>query len=1027
MGFGWVEVETLAPEILITSFDVFSFVDVVGTGVAPASMTQSNIDTSSLTNPAVTFVWQARNGNAEVNDVLQIDWRLSGGVWEQLGEFDLTNTLTIVEELPLPPAAMNNSIDIRFVIIVDEFQEGIFLDDVGVCEALGPPDCNSNGVDDATDIAGGTSNDNNVNNIPDECDECVFDSDCSNGLFCDGVEICIIDVCQFQSPPCMAGQLCDEGNDVCFADGPDCNGNEFGDATDIAGATSDDLNANGIPDECDECVFDFECDDGLFCTGVESCNVDACESAGDPCNAGQVCNDETDVCDPDGPDCNSNGVGDAEDIGGGTSDDSNTNAVPDECDACVFDADCDDGQFCTGIETCSTDVCSSSGDPCLAGQICNEVVDGCDPDGDDCNSNSIGDATDIAGATSDDLNSNGMPDECDECVFDGDCDDGLFCNGGESCDVDACVAGMSPCTVGETCDEEADECIVTVDCNSNSVSDALDIAGATSDDINVNSVPDECDECVTDGDCDNGLFCDGVEICNVDLCTNGAGPCQIGQTCDEGVDACLPIGADCNSNAIGDATDIAAATSNDANTNSIPDECDECTVDAGCDDGEFCNGLEICNIDICTNGMSPCAMGQTCDENLDQCLPDGADCNSNGIGDSTDIASATSEDLNTNGIPDECDECVFDADCDDGLFCSGIETCSIDTCLAGMDPCLTGQTCDDGNDTCPPPGTDCNSNGIGDTTDIAGGTSLDCNTNGSPDSCDISVGTSIDCNTNAIPDACDLVFGGFADCNTNGVLDVCDLAGNSSADCDANGIPDECEVDEDGDGTIDACDLCPDTPLGLVMGSNGCPIELGPCCFFGTTCIDDRIESECAILDGTYMGDGFTCDLDPDGDGVTGCDDLCPLDGEKSDPGVCGCGISDTDSDLDGFADCIDQCPASPLGDPVNDCGCSALGACAFNQGFCWDDLDESTCTQISGFYLGDGTLCDDVFMFGDFDEDGDVDLVDFSYFQECFNTTAEGEMGWPCMPGDFDGCGQIDLADYDAFARFLDGPVPAP
>ncbi|MEZ6086181.1 MAG: hypothetical protein R3E58_20030 [Phycisphaerae bacterium] len=63
----------------------------------------------------------------------------------------------------------------------------------------------------------------------------------------------------------------------------------------------------------------------------------------------------------------------------------------------------------------------------------------------DCNNNGIGDATDIAGATSDDVNVNGIPDECDECTVDGDCDDGLFCNGAETCDTDTCVAGMNPC------------------------------------------------------------------------------------------------------------------------------------------------------------------------------------------------------------------------------------------------------------------------------------------------------------------------------------------------------------------------------------------------------------------------------------------------------------------------------------------------------------------------------------------------------------------------------------------------------
>ena len=36
--------------------------------------------------------------------------------------------------------------------------------------------------------------------------------------------------------------------------------------------------------------------------------------------------------------------------------------------------------------------------------------------------------------------------------------------------------------------------------------------------------------------------------------------------------------------------------------------------------------------------------------------------------------------------------------------------------------------------------------------------------------------------------------------------------------------------------------------------------------------------------------------------------DNCPNDPDKTEPGVCGCGIPDTDSDLDGIPNCIDNC-----------------------------------------------------------------------------------------------------------------------
>ena len=40
-------------------------------------------------------------------------------------------------------------------------------------------------------------------------------------------------------------------------------------------------------------------DDGFYCTGMEVCDpINDCVSAGDPCSAGFVCNEDTDSCDP---------------------------------------------------------------------------------------------------------------------------------------------------------------------------------------------------------------------------------------------------------------------------------------------------------------------------------------------------------------------------------------------------------------------------------------------------------------------------------------------------------------------------------------------------------------------------------------------------------------------------------------------------------------------------------------------------------------------------------------------------------
>ncbi len=94
------------------------------------------------------------------------------------------------------------------------------------------------------------------------------------------------------------------------------------------------------------------------------------------------------------------------------------------------------------------------------------------------------------------------------------------------------------------------------------------------------------------------------------------------------------------------------------------------------------------------------------------------------------------------------------------------------------------------------------------------------------------------------------------------------------------------------------------------------------------------LEIDCEAAGGTYVG-GFcgddtdndgkvdVCDPcpndnpdDSDGDGVCDSDDGCPFDPNKTEPGLCGCGVDDhADSDADGIPDCDDQCPG--LDDPT--------------------------------------------------------------------------------------------------------------
>jgi beta propeller repeat protein len=67
---------------------------------------------------------------------------------------------------------------------------------------------------------------------------------------------------------------------------------------------------------------------------------------------------------------------------------------------------------------------------------------------------------------------------------------------------------------------------------------------------------------------------------------------------------------------------------------------------------------------------------------------------------------------------------------------------------------------------------------------------------------------------------------------------------------------------------------------------------------------------------------------DSDGDGAADVDDACPDDAAKTEPGICGCGVSDVDSDADGVADCDDNCPAAANADQTDSDGDGFGDAC---------------------------------------------------------------------------------------------------
>ena len=718
---------------------------------------------------------------------------------------------------------------------------------------LAPPDCNSNGVPDETDISSGTSTDCDGNGIPDECQD-----DCNTNGVADPCDI-------------TAGTSVDcDGNSVPDECQPDCNGNGVADACDISGGGATDCDGNTVPDVCD------------IASGVADCDgngsIDSCEIA-----AGAN-------------DCNLNGVLDVCDIASGTSADCNGNGVPDDCDAVstntyssspaapvppdvsdnivvadagvILDLDVQVNISHAFVGDLVVDLTSPAGtivrlqnevggsgldlittfDDDGAGTIPTQPLSGVDgqskqgtwnlfvtdvfPAADDgvvntwalvieaqgvgftdCNGNGVDDDCDVSSGTVPDCNSNGTPDSCD------------------------IAAGTSVDANGNGVPDECD----SDDCNGNGTPDDQDIANGTSADCNANTVPDECDIAAGTTDCDG----DGIP----DSCELVSG-----------------TGLDCNGNGTLDNCDLAAGTSADCNGNSTPDECDIAAGTTDCDgDGtpDSCELVSGTGLDCNGNGtLDNCdiASGTAVDCDSDG-IPDGCelvsgsglDCNGNGTLDNCDIASGTAADCNGNSTPDSCDITGGSSDCNGNSIPDSCEL--IDG--SGFDCNSNGviDSCDIASGTA----SDCNSNLIPDICDISTGTASDCDGNGTPDSCDIAGGAS-DCDADGTPDSCELASGTGLDCNGNGTLDNCDLAAGTSADCDGNSTPDECDItggaaDCDGDGVPDACELASGT--GLDCNSNGtldqCDIASGT----STDANGNGIPDSCEVIL-FVRGDGNT-------------------------------------------------------------------------------------------------------------------------------------------------------------------------
>jgi hypothetical protein len=454
--------------------------------------------------------------------------------------------------------------------------------------------------------------------------------------------------------PCSAGSYCPTlAGACCTPDATSCDMKAPSSCTLPAGVFAGlgtECDAQGAcPVESGRCCMDngASCQQVLeeLCTGADTyfhgagtncsdpgdcwvpCDTDADCDDGDVCSGGETCELATGDCLPGASlDC--------DDDNGCTSDTCDpvngcANAVLscDDSDACTVDS-CDIAVGCLNVPIVCTD-----GDACNGLEICNPATGSCQngtvPD---CDDNNVC-TTDTCNPTTGCEHESPDCDDLIACTVD-DCDPiGGFCTHEPS---DALCANGLFCDGVETCD-------ALLGCQAGPATDCDDVVDCTDDACN--EATDQCDHTPDDLFCDNGVLCDGAEVCDLVL------DCQPGpaETCDDGVGCTVDV------------------------CNVTTDACENGPDNAACDNGLYCDGEETCDALLdCQTGVAV-----DCDDNI-ACTVDAC-----------------------NEALDACDYVPDNAACDDGVFCNGVETCSdLDGCLAGNNPCLAGELCDENLDLC---------------------------------------------------------------------------------------------------------------------------------------------------------------------------------------------------------------------------------------------------------------------------------------------------------------------------------------
>ncbi|MEE8409773.1 MAG: DUF4215 domain-containing protein, partial [Myxococcota bacterium] len=238
-------------------------------------------------------------------------------------------------------------------------------------DCTNPDTCDSSGACQGRDEPSGTA-----------CGD-PTDDDCKNPDTCDSSGVCQ-DRDEPAGTPCGDPTVTDcDVSDTCDIGG-DCQANLASAGTACGDATSDECTS---PDACDDtgaCLAKHATDgtactdDGVFCTGAETCSSGACTSQGNPCNpASELCIEAIDACKST---CGNGALDGAEEC-----DDNNTT----DGDGCSSSCTVDNGWMC---DQSQPSVCGRDGDNDGIGDMADNCPLVSNPDQSDLDGDGIGDA-----------------------------------------------------------------------------------------------------------------------------------------------------------------------------------------------------------------------------------------------------------------------------------------------------------------------------------------------------------------------------------------------------------------------------------------------------------------------------------------------------------------------------------------------------------------------------------------------------------------------------------------------------------